>query len=273
MDRTPDSVTRLCEQSAVLRTIDNISHGFFSRQGGTSPPPWRGLNIGWNIGDAPARVEENLARIRFQIGVTRRALFAPKQVHGDHVIEVSAQDSIDDIAEIEADAILTDDPGIGVGVRTADCVPILLASSDGHLVGAIHAGWRGIVRGIIESTFHRVESKGYRPFDMRVAIGPCIGPSAFEVGPDVVEGLIAKGNHLEQFIRNGEGDRSFVDLKSVCANVMDGLGLRNIDEVGGCTYSSTERYFSHRHCGGKTGRQMSCVATVRPPEIDPNQYR
>lgn len=263
---------RLGEQSALLKKLDNISHGFFGRRGGTSPPPWRGLNTGVQVGDAPARVDENLARIRFQLGVTRRSLFAPKQVHGTRVIEVNASHAPEDVAEIEADAIITLSSGFGVGVRTADCVPILLSSSDGKLVGAIHAGWRGVVSGVVEATFAKIAGKGYSADQLIAAVGPCIGQDAFEVGPEVVAQLCESDAQCGGFITSGAGDRSYIDLKEICVMQIRLAGVENVDKVGGCTYSNPDLYFSHRFDTGRTGRQMSCVARVTPPEIDPKQY-
>lgn len=262
----------LSEKADCLSRIENVSHGFFGCRGGTSPPPWRGLNIGYDIGDAPARVDENLARVRFQIGVTRHHLFTAKQVHGTGVIEVGRDDHVEEVAQTPADAIFTTCPGVGVGVRTADCVPILLASTSGNFAMAIHAGWRGIVSGIIQTSIECAVRQGQSPEQLRAAIGPCISASHFEVGPDVVRGLEAMNLNIEHCIRDGKGDRSFVDLRAVCEAALVSVGVSHIDQIDRCTYAEPDAYFSHRREEGKTGRQISCIALVAPPVLDPDQY-
>src|SRR5581483_922718 len=131
--------------SPLLSSIPGVSHRCFQRIGGTSPNPWRSLNASYDVGDVVARVDENLARVRFQIGVPKNALYACTQVHGKNVVVVDGNEEIDDVRARKADALVTTARDVAVGVRTADCAPILLAVDDGSGVAAVHAGWRGAV--------------------------------------------------------------------------------------------------------------------------------
>jgi YfiH family protein len=253
--------------SERLSELDGVSHRFFGRVGGTSPSPWRGLNTSFTVGDAPARVEENLARVRFQVGVGRRALFAPKQVHGRRVVEVRAGDTPEAVADEEADAIVTAAPDLAVAVRTADCAPILLASADGAVVAAAHAGWRGAVGGVLEATVEAMVGLGADPANLVAAVGPCIGQDAFEVGPEVIE-QAASAASLDGLVRAGREDRQHLDLRGLVVRVLEKAGVARVDTVGGCTATDLETYFSHRAEDGRTGRQMAAIARTEAPCLD-----
>lgn len=254
-------------QSSLLAGEPEISHRFFGRVGGTSPHPWTGLNTTVRGGDAPARVEENLARVRFQIGIPRRALFVPEQVHGATVLRVGSDDDPEQVASSAADALFTTDPGIGIGVRTADCVPVLLTSRGGACVAAIHAGWRGAVAGIVAATVRALEDAGFPPQVWRAAVGPCIGPEAFEVGPEVIEAA-ASGMSLDGLVMPGAGDRMHLDLGALVERQLCLAGVPEVERIALCTARDTTRWFSHRAEGGRTGRQISVIARTRPPMLD-----
>lgn len=253
--------------SQLLSSVPHVSHRFFGRVGGTSPSPWTGLNTSFTVGDSPARVEENLARVRFQIGVPRRTLFTATQVHGAGVVRVSAAQDPDDVAGVPADALFTTDEGVGVGVRTADCAPILIASRDGGCVAAVHAGWRGAVGGVVEATLRALEQAGFTPGDLVACVGPCIGLEAFEVGPEVVE-QAARVVDVNGLVTEGAGDRKHLDLGGLVVRVLESAGISAVDRLPLCTASDTERFFSYRKEGGRTGRQISVIARTDPPVID-----
>src|SRR5688572_26408499 len=146
--------------SPILSSIAGVSHRFFGRVGGTSPHPWAALNTSFDVSDAPARVEENLARIRFQIGVPAGALYACTQVHGRDVVVVDGTEEPEEVRARKADALVTLAKETAVGVRTADCAPILLAVDDGSAVAAVHAGWRGAVGGVLEAALDSLRARG-----------------------------------------------------------------------------------------------------------------
>jgi YfiH family protein len=255
--------------SPLLAAVPGVSHRFFGRVGGTSPSPWTWLNTSHAVGDSPARVDENLARVRFQLGVGREALFTARQVHGAHVLVVDDAAMAEAVVEQEADALVTRARDRAVGVRTADCAPILLACDDGSVVGAAHAGWRGATGGVIEAA---VAALGVDPSRVVAAVGPCIGPRAFEVGPEVVAAARAVVD-VDGLVTAGQGDRSMLDLAGLCARVLAKVGVTRVDVTGGCTVEQAGLYFSHRRDHGLTGRQMSAIARATPPVLDDDTFR
>jgi YfiH family protein len=260
--------------SPLLASVPGVSHRFFERIGGTSPHPWRTLNTSLDVGDAPARVLENLARVRFQVGVGKDALFTAKQVHGVRILGIDGDTDVDATALEEADGLLTTAPSLAVGVRTADCAPVLLAVDDGSGVAALHAGWRSAVGGIIEQGVHELAQKAGVPTHRIVAaVGPCIGIDAFEVGPEVREAF-ARRVDLEGIARDGAGDRAHVDLAGACLRMLKKAGVERAEQVGGCTVVNVERFFSVRgEKGVPTGRQLSCIARTDPPALDDEAFR
>ena len=163
-----------------------FAHGFSTRAGGVSAPPFDSLNLGASWGDAAASVEENRRRLLRAVGVAG-PLHVVRQVHGAAVARVRAGDDPAAIARIEADALITDDPGVALGVFVADCIPALIVDPRTGAVAAAHAGWRGTVAGVLPAVVRAlVDELGARPDDLRVVLGPAIGPCCFEVGAEVV---------------------------------------------------------------------------------------
>jgi polyphenol oxidase len=258
--------------SQALSAVPGVSHRFFGRVGGTSPHPWHSLNTSHDVGDLQARVVENLARVRFQVGVTPRSLFTARQVHGDHTLVITGDEDMDDVMGQSADALVCAAPQRAVAVRTADCAPILCAVDDGSAVAAIHAGWRGAVGQVIDVAVASLCAHAkVSPARIIAAIGPCIGMAAFEVGPEVVAAVRAHTPDTG-LTRAGVGDRHHVDLAGLCKWRLQRLGVERVDVVGGCTVEQPMAYFSHRRDNGKTGRQLSVIARTHAPIIDPIMF-
>lgn len=259
--------------SPLLSSVPGVTHRFFERIGGTSPHPYASLNTSHDVHDAPARVDENLARVRFQLGVPRDGLFTCSQVHGRAVVSLDGDDDPDEVRKRQADALVSVLPGVGVGVRTADCAPILLAVDDGSGVASAHAGWRGAVGGVLEETVAALcAAAGVPPARIVAAVGPTIGFDAFEVGPDVVTAAAAR-TELDGLLRAGEGDRSLLDLAGLCARLLARAGVERVERIGSCTFADEARFFSHRRDVTKrklteTGRQLSAIACTTPPDLD-----
>jgi hypothetical protein len=269
--------------SPLLSSVPGVSHRFFQRIGGTSPHPWSSLNTSLDVRDAPARVEENLARVRFQIGVPRDALYACTQVHGKDVVVVEGDEDAAEVRGRKADGLVTAAPDVGVGVRTADCAPILLAVDDGSAVAALHAGWRGAVGGIIDEGVRALSARaGTTPSRIVAAVGPTIGLDAFEVGPEVVAAARAVLPDVDDLTRPGRpdphGDRVHLDLAGLCLRLLRRSGVERCERVGECTVTREDLYFSHRRDvtlkkGTETGRQMSVIARTSPPNLDDEAFR
>jgi len=174
-------------------------------------------------------------------------------VHGAAVVEVGAADDVLGVRATEADALITRTVGHAVAVRTADCVPILLADPKSGAVAAVHAGWRGVVARIAEAAVSRLGD----PSELVAAIGPHIRLAAFEVSDDVAA-QIAEVAHGEQVV-DERGPKPHVDLARTVRAQLLALGLTRIDDVGGCTHREHTRFFSHRRDRGTTGRHLSAI--------------
>jgi YfiH family protein len=228
-----------------------VPHGFTTRVGGVSQGPFASLNLGRTFGggDDPARIAQNLALVAGALSVDR--ITHVYQVHGSTVLR--AQDVL---PTSEADGILLTTPGEAALVTVADCAPVLLARRDGTAVAAVHAGWRGAVARIASLA---VKALGG---DVVAAIGPCIGPCCFEVGPEVVEAAHAVAG--ERVIHPGRAGKPHVDLAGiVLADLLSaGLARQDVDLVTACTVCDA-RFFSHRRDKGLTGRQAGVVGLTR----------
>lgn len=188
-------------------------------------------------------------------------LYRPKQVHGTAVIQVSKKDDAKQILAREGDAIWTTDPLIQIAIQTADCAPILLSSLDGKIVGAIHAGWRGAVAGVIQETILDIQKKqGVLAGEMIAAIGPCIDVDSFEVGSEVVDAVPLKfRNHcVREFKKNA---KAHLDLEKLCESLLREAGVRQVDRLGISTFQNSKNLYSHRR-DGHAGRQLSVIRCV-----------
>jgi len=235
-----------------------VPHAFSTRLGGVSPAPFDSLNLGNPNGcavqDDSTRVMENYRLLQEAAGCGRRELCHVHQVHGAAVSR--AEDGKPFNASARADAIVTSDPARVASVRTADCVPILLASDDGRTVAAVHAGWRGVVAGAVQAALAAVGA-GERPETCVAAIGPCIGGDAFEVGPEVVEEFFRVFGDEAPLVRR-VGEKGYVDLRA--AVLRGGLPPERVDVSDRCSYRDADEFYSHRRDNGVTGRMAAIIS-------------
>jgi YfiH family protein len=244
-------------------------HGFTTRAGGVSAPPFDTLNLGGKWGDDPAAVGENRRRLESAVG---GPILVARQVHGTAVARVRAGDSPSEIARLEADGLCTDVAGLRVGVFVADCVPALIADPRTGACAAVHAGWRGTVAGILPATVQVLSIEfGARPSDLRVALGPAIGPCCFEVGPEVVaafEALVpdARARGIVLPSPRGLPGKAQVDLKRCNRLLLERAGVapEAIEAGPECTCCAPERFFSFRRDGGATGQLMGAIGRAAP---------
>ena len=223
---------------------------FTERTGGVSERPFATLNLGFTTDD-PGRVHENRMRTCAALGVPPFA--RGWQVHGSGVALVgpdlaTAGFDTPDTAIPDTDVLVTDGAGIALSVLTADCVPVAVADPGRGRIAVIHAGWRGIVAGVIPAALERFSSGN----GLVAAIGPAIGPDHYEVGDDVasaVSGAAGSAARIER--RDG---RLFADLASTVAGILEDHGVKVTEQFEGCTACEPERFFSHRG-EGETGRQ------------------
>ncbi len=242
-----------------------FSHGFSTRAGGVSAAPFDTLNLGARWGDLPANVAENRSRLLRASGIGG-PLYVARQVHGAAVVRVRAGDDPAAIARVEADALVTGDAGVAVGIFVADCIPALIVDPRTGAVAAAHAGWRGTVAGVLPAVVRALVAEfGARPEDLRVALGPAIGACCFEVGADVVravEGPLGDAAAAGVVIPSPRGvaGKWHVDLKAANRLLLERAGVRReaIDAGTDCTHHDRSRFFSYRR-DGETGQLMGIV--------------
>lgn len=247
---------------------------FTTRAGGLSAAPYDSMNLGDHVGDLPVKVAANRALLRQALG--SRAVFL-QQVHGNKV-QVLHADAADGQ---EADACVTDQPGLACTIMVADCLPVLLASEDGAVVAAAHAGWRGLAgnpsgaQGVLESvyeSFRALAQKGHGQAAIKTIawLGPCIGPSAFEVGAEVKAAFEAvQPEAVRRFVPNGRG-KYLADLPALARLRLKAMGITQVYGNDGsdawCTVRNPSKFFSHRRDAGvtgngfgTTGRMAACI--------------
>jgi YfiH family protein len=244
------------------RIPERFRHGFSTRAGGVSPPPFDTLNLGGKWGDDPANVAENRRRLLAAVGAPP-ALFMARQVHGAGVVEVKAGDDPRATAELEADALITAVPGVAIGVFVADCIPALVADPHTGFVAAVHAGWRGTLAGVLPAAVRALAARGARPGDLRVALGPAIGPCCFEVGTDVAGQFDAADVRPSP---SGRPDKRHVDLKTANRRLLEAAGVDpvHIDASPDCTHCDRARFYSFRRDGSATGQLMGVIVGPQP---------
>jgi polyphenol oxidase len=245
-----------------------FAHGFSTRAGGTSPPPFDSLNLGAKWGDQPAAVAENRRRLARAVGVAG-PIYVARQVHGAAVAYVRAGDDPAAIAAIEADALCSDDARVALGVFVADCLPALIVDPRTGAVAAVHAGWRGTVAGVLPAAVRALADRfGARPGDLRVALGPAIGACCFEVGAEVVAAfastLVGSPGADAGVIHaspRGVPDKWHVDLRLANRLLLEGAGVAPdaIDAAPDCTHCDRPRFYSYRRDHDRTGQQMGIV--------------
>ena len=247
-----------------ILTADNIgvTHGFTTRHGGVSEAPFDSLNLGLHRGDKDENVAENRRRLACALDFDLNKLVLTHQTHSDIVRAVTGKDAVgfDHRLYPEADALVTNEPGVALWVFTADCTPILLWDRVTGAVGAVHAGWRGTASAIAQKTVEKmVTAYGCDPENIHAAIGPNIGFCCFETDADVPEAMKATfGEKAEPFIRQ-KGEKYYVNLKELNALALRRAGVENIAISDACTVCQCDRFWSHRVTKGIRGSQGAII--------------
>ena len=250
-------------EASSLSRLRGIRHGFFTREGGVSEGLYASLNCGLGSGDDPERVEENRARAMRQVGVAPGSLAACYQVHSPTAVETDSPWDRD--ARPRADAIVTTQRGLALGILSADCAPILFADPQAGVIGAAHAGWRGAVSGVIENTLAAMARHGARVERVTAAIGPCIGPSSYEVGPDFPAAFLAEDPGATRFfVPAKRAGHWMFDLPGYVAWRLSRAGVAAVERLPHDTAAEEDRFFSWRRTslrGEKDyGRLLSAIA-------------
>lgn len=226
----------------------NIRACTTTRAGGVSLPPYDELNLGLHVHDEPDAVRENRATLTALLPEEPVWL---EQVHGTRVLDLDHPDFIPE----EADAVFTRSPGRVCCVMTADCLPVLLTDRAGTVVAAAHAGWRGLLEGVIEKT---VRAMQVAPEDVLAWLGPAIGPQAFEVGADVRDAFMSEDRLSEAAFGKLHQGKYYADIYKLARRRLDRVGVQAIYGGDLCTFHDEDRFFSFRR-EKKTGRMASLI--------------
>ena len=228
----------------------NVRSAISTREGGVSEGVFSSLNLGDHVGDCPQAVTENRARIIRCVG--GRPLWL-NQIHGKRVVD--AADYLRAIKPPEADAAFTRRSAVVCTVMTADCLPVLFCDSDGTVVAAAHAGWRGLLDGVLEET---VKAMGVAAQDLMAYLGPAIGPQAFEVGEEVRAAFIARNPQSSAAFSPVKEGKWRAALFQLARQRLNRLGLLRIYGGDLCTFSAAEHFFSYRR-DGQCGRMAAMI--------------
>lgn len=257
----PKPITADC-----LAEARGMAHGFFTREGGVSEGIYAGLNCGAGSRDDRDRVTENRERVARHLGTEGARLVTCYQVHSADVLVVTEPWTFATMPR--ADGLVTNVPGIAVGALAADCAPVLLADAEARVVGAAHAGWKGALGGILEETIATMERIGARRSRIRAALGPCLGPANYEVGPEFVERFVAADTANARFFsRRPDGERPYFDLPGYVLMRLSAAGLDTVESCTTCTYADEMRLYSYRRATHRRepdyGRQISAIMLTR----------
>tara|TARA_Y100001970_G_scaffold289595_1_gene420494 strand:- start:1313 stop:2086 length:774 start_codon:yes stop_codon:yes gene_type:complete len=250
-------------ESHLFSDMPEIRHGFFTRKGGVSSDIYDSLNCGSGSYDRPENVAENRRRAARRIGIDEERLITINQVHSADVVTVNDPSMIM-VKRPTADGMVTAIPGIALSVLTADCAPLLLADQKAKIIGAAHAGWKGIFAGIIENTISAMVSLGATRENISVCVGPCISQDSYQVGPDFPGPFIALDPHARAyFVPDAEPGKYQFDLRGLVLSRIFGSGVEAHDIIDLDTYKREDLFFSYRRACHRAendyGRGLSAI--------------
>ena len=243
--------------------LDGISHGFFTRRGGHSTGLFDSLNCGMGSGDDKETVLKNRAVVAGELGVAPDRLLSAWQIHSPDAGVVAAPGEGEERPRV--DALVTRTPGIGLGVLTADCGPVLLADPKARVIGAAHAGWKGALTGVTTRTLEVMEEQGAARADVIAVIGPMISKAAYEVGPEFPGRFIeADAANARFFTASPRAGHYMFDLPAYLSARLTTEGVGTVVNLSLCTFSDEQRFFSYRRATHRNekdyGRLISAIA-------------
>lgn len=256
----PAAILAIRPHRAETLRLPGVLHGFFSRLGGVSTGIYSSLNCGLGSGDDRSAVLENRSSVAAALGVS--SVLSVHQIHSAAVVRVT--EPWEPGQGPPADAMVTDRPGLALGILTADCAPVLFADGAAGVVGVAHAGWKGAIGGVLHATIKAMEDLGGSRDRIVAVVGPCISQANYEVGEEFEAQFTAANDHFARFFRPARQPRHFMfDLPGFCLDQLAEAGVA-ASATGHCTYGNAERYFSFRRATHKSepdyGRQISVIA-------------
>lgn len=240
--------------------LAGVAHGFLGRRGGVSTGEIAGLNVGYGSGDDREAIAENRERAIAAV-LPGAKLATVHQVHSADAVAVDHPWPHDE--RPRADAMVTDRPGLLLGILTADCAPVLLADAQAGIVGAAHAGWRGALAGVIGSVIAAMEGLGAQRERIAAAVGPCIGRASYEVDDAFRSRFLEEDSANARFFVNAREGKPHFDLEAYVVERLAAGGVRRVDALGLDTYADANRFYSYRrstHRGAADyGRQIAMI--------------
>ncbi len=240
--------------------LKKFKHGFFERTGAISNKEFKSLNCKFGHGDNKNKVIANRALVSQLMGINTSNLITLSQIHSPNVVKIKEIIKSD---YIEADSMVTSKKGICLGILTADCAPVLFGDFEEKIIGAAHAGWKGLFNGVIENTIENMTQLGAKLENISVAIGPCIQKNNYEVGIEFYQKFIDKNSSFKNFFSINKNRKFFFDLPGSITFVLNEKGISNIHSLGKCTFAEKDKYFSHRRNQinnlGDCGRMISTI--------------
>ena len=240
--------------------LEGVAHGFLGRRGGVSTGELAGLNVGLGSGDDRTLIAENRARAIASV-MSGGQLATVFQIHSARVVAAGAP--WPDDSRPHADALVTDKPGLLLGILTADCAPVLLVDADAGVVGAAHAGWRGALGGVTDAAIDAMEAMGARRERIAAAVGPCIARASYEVDQGFLERFLVDAPANERFFTDGPKGKPHFDLEGYVVARLATSGIARVEALARDTYADPHRFYSYRratHQGEASyGRQISLI--------------
>ncbi len=245
--------------------LEGVAHGFFTRGGGHSTGIFASLNCGFGSGDDTDLVKLNRDVVARALGIAEGHVVSAHQVHSADVVEVTEVWPLEGRPKV--DGLVCRTKGIGLGVLTADCGPVLFADAAAGVIGCCHAGWKGAVGGVTDATVIAMEKLGARRDNIIAVLGPTISQAAYEVGPEFPKPFLAQSSaHGSFFVPSVKAGHFMFDLPGYLRQRMKGLGLKAVDDLALCTYSDEARFYSYRRATHRSeadyGRLISAIALV-----------
>ncbi|MEQ8247582.1 MAG: peptidoglycan editing factor PgeF [Alphaproteobacteria bacterium] len=248
-------------RSDPLAAAPGVRHAFFTRRGGVSTGIYASLNCGRGSDDVPDRVRANRARVLDLIGVPTGSLNTVHQVHGTDVAHATGAWPAEPPV---ADGVVTNTPGVVLGILTADCAPVLFADSQAGVIGGAHCGWRGTLSGVAERVIDRMVELGARPGNISAVVGPTIAQSSYEVSADFEATFLAEDQEANRFFTEGSPGHAQFDLPGYVMHRLRRAGLGSVAWSGHDTYALENDFFSYRRATHRSesdyGRQISAIA-------------
>ena len=243
------------------KNLQSVKHSFFGRSGGVSAGIYSSLNLSENTTDSKANIYANRALVLDALDISSQKVFFPNQQHTSNVVFIDKKTDFDKLSHKPVDAVITNLKGIGVGILTADCSPILAYESESGFILAIHAGWKGALTGICENALTSLRDLGVDIKKISVAIGPTISNKCYEVKLDFVEGFLKIDPYFENYFIKKDSNY-FFDLTLFIESRFNLLGVYDIHNLGLCTYENSELFFSNRRAYHKSERDFGRMASI-----------